>query len=90
MMFAMGAFWMWAHDSRVVQDLKVIAAQPEVPALEFAIGFEAKSHRLQSAIVVSLKASASCWPTYRLPTCAPSSWEPMKTGFTCCVKTDHP
>lgn len=50
MMFAMGAFWMWAHDSRVVQDLKVIAAQPEVPPLEFAIGFEAKSHRIQAAI----------------------------------------
>ena len=49
-MFAVGAFWMWAHDSRVTQDLKVLAAQPEVPCLDLGIGFQSKSHRIQSAI----------------------------------------
>lgn len=48
--FAMGAFWMWAHDSRIVEDLRAVVAEKEVPALESAIGFEAKGHRIQAAI----------------------------------------
>ena len=49
-MFALGAFWMWAHDSRVAEDLRLRAAQKEVPSLEAGIGFHAKAHRIQSAI----------------------------------------
>lgn len=49
-MFALGAFWMWAHDSRVAEDLRARAAEKEVPTLEQGIGFAAKSHRIQSAI----------------------------------------
>lgn len=49
-MFALGAFWMWAHDSRVTEDLRAKAAVKETPSLEQAIGFAAKGHRIQAAI----------------------------------------
>lgn len=48
--FAMGAFWMWAHDCRITSDLRAKTAEREVPSLETAIGFEAKGHRIQPAI----------------------------------------
>lgn len=49
-MFALGAFWMWAHDSRITEDLRAKAADKEVTTLEQAVGFAAKGHRIQAAI----------------------------------------
>lgn len=49
-MFVLGAFWMWAHDSRITEDLRLSAAEKEVPLLEPAIGFEAQGSKIQSAI----------------------------------------
>lgn len=49
-MFVLGAFWMWAHDSRITEDLRKRAGEHEVPNLEQAIGFLAKGPRIQTAI----------------------------------------
>lgn len=49
-MFVLGAFWMWAHDSRITEDLRLSAAEREVPLLEAAIGFEVQGNKIQSAI----------------------------------------
>lgn len=49
-MFALGAFWMWAHDSRITEDLRARAAEKEVPLLTQAIGLEERAGRIQSAI----------------------------------------
>lgn len=50
LMFGLGAFWMWAHDSRIAEDLRSKTAEREVPTLDSAIGFEVKGERIQSAI----------------------------------------
>lgn len=49
-MFVLGAFWMWAHDSRITEDLRLSAAEREVPLLEPAIGFETQGNKIQAAI----------------------------------------